>query len=79
MEQITSVGHAMILTLGKWFAEKYVKDGKANVMWRCSKSARAKESGEDFIRAFNATLNPTVEILVSFTFSASQYLTFLVV
>jgi hypothetical protein len=60
-EVITSAGHQHIKNLGAWYArrcEQLSHDSAASInptyFWRCSKSDRAIESGEDFTSAFNA-------------------------
>ena len=57
IEVLTPVGHEQIKTLGAWYAHrsKQVSD-EASYFWRSSKSGRARESGEDFVQAFNATI-----------------------
>jgi hypothetical protein len=47
--------------LGQWYVQQYIHSGAVQtsakrVFWRCSKSDRAKESGEDFVRGFNSEL-----------------------
>jgi hypothetical protein len=67
LEVITKVGHTMMESLGVWFAEYLTRHGlmtnttPAQALWRCSKSDRAKESGEDFISSLNKALN--IEVL----------------
>ena len=53
----------MIHNLGEWFVSKYSHNFEENnlnsnlsVLWRCSKSDRAKESGHDFMNGFNGYL-----------------------
>mmetsp|Transcript_12308 Transcript_12308/g.11137 ORF Transcript_12308/g.11137 Transcript_12308/m.11137 type:complete len:505 (-) Transcript_12308:145-1659(-) len=61
IENITPIGHEMMKSLGKWFynyltidllseSDKITPD---EVLWRCSKSTRAKESGLDFVSSMN--------------------------
>lgn len=60
-EQLTPIGHEMIKFLGGWFAQKY--SGRfpiPRVMFRCSKSGRAMESGDDFIKGFNDAISNDV-------------------
>ena len=60
-EVLTTVGHTMITNLGTWFAKKYSSEfATPKVMFRCSKSARAMESGLDFVRAFNMAISNEV-------------------
>ena len=60
-EELTPVGHTMITTLGTWFAKKYTSKLFApKVMFRCSKSGRAMESGLDFVQAFNKYIDREV-------------------
>lgn len=60
-EQLTPTGHAMIHNLGGWFAKKYGSQfAVPTVMYRCSKSGRAVESGTDFITGFNAAASQEV-------------------
>ena len=60
-EQLTPYGHSMINTLGGWFARTYTtRFTNPKVMFRCSKSGRAKESGNDFIAGFNKALSKEV-------------------
>lgn len=64
-EELTPLGHKMIDTLGTWFAKRYCKKNDTKGMYRCSKSGRAKESGADFIKAFNLAISK--EVSLSFT------------
>ena len=60
-EELTTVGHTMITSLGTWFAKKYTSQFSVpKVMFRCSKSGRATESGLDFVKAFNAVISKEV-------------------
>ena len=60
-EQLTPIGHEMIKFLGRWFAQKYSKRFPIpRVMYRCSKSGRAMESGDDFIKGFNDAISNNV-------------------
>lgn len=58
IEAIHATGHAQIKTLGEWFVSKAKEVSAEEVayFWRCSKSGRARESGEDFTQAFNAKI-----------------------
>jgi hypothetical protein len=60
-EQLTPAGHAMIYNLGGWFARKYSpKFQVPMVSFRCSKSGRAVESGNDFVTGFNNAISREV-------------------
>lgn len=60
-EQLTPAGHAMIYNLGGWFATKYSpKFQVPKVLFRCSKSGRAVESGNDFVTGFNNAISTEV-------------------
>lgn len=57
-ENLSSVGRLQCELLGQWYVNEYINSGALEtspqrVFWRCSKSDRAKESGEDFVRGFN--------------------------
>lgn len=61
LEELSYSGHIQIVVLGAWFARKYVLSGlldagEGKTYWRCSKSDRAVESGYDFVKGFNDTL-----------------------
>lgn len=68
LETITKVGHVMMESLGGWFADYLTRHGlmtntiPSQALWRCSKSDRAKESGEDFISSLNKALNKEVRL-----------------
>lgn len=56
----------MINTLGGWFATTYSSQfSNPNVTFRCSKSGRAKESGNDFMAGFNKALSKEVMLNMS--------------
>lgn len=60
-EDLNTTGHEMMTYLGAWFADKYVTSGiiptsELSVLWRCSKSDRAADSGVDFMAAFEAEI-----------------------
>lgn len=60
-EQLTPAGHAMIYNLGGWFAKKYSPQFQVpKVSFRCSKSGRAVESGNDFVTGFNCAISTEV-------------------
>lgn len=60
-EQLTPYGRSMINTLGGWFARTYGSQfSNPKIMFRCSKSGRAKESGNDFVTGYNKALNKEV-------------------
>jgi hypothetical protein len=60
-EQLTPAGHAMIYNLGGWFAKKYRPNFLVpRVLFRCSKSGRAVESGNDFVTGFNNAISTEV-------------------
>lgn len=68
LEVINRPGHVQMESLGIWFAEYITRHGilessaLCDVLWRCSKSDRAKESGEDFVSTVNAALGRKVEL-----------------
>jgi len=68
LEVINRPGHVQMGALGIWFAEYITRHGLLNdpssceVLWRCSKSDRAKESGEDFVSSVNDSLGQKVII-----------------
>lgn len=54
IEVITPVGHHHIKQLGNWFADRIkLISTPPSFFWRCSKSGRARESGDDFVQSFN--------------------------
>ena len=60
-ENLTTVGHRQCEVLGEYYVERYIKSGAvetepSRVFWRCSKSDRAKESGDDFVLGFNRAM-----------------------
>jgi hypothetical protein len=60
-EQLTPAGRAMIYNLGGWFAKKYCPNFQVpRVSFRCSKSGRAVESGNDFVTGFNNAISTEV-------------------
>jgi hypothetical protein len=64
-ENLTTVGHKQCEILGEYYVERYIKSGAvytepSRVFWRCSKSDRAKESGEDFVLGFNRAMGRNV-------------------
>ncbi len=67
-ENLSAVGVQQIKDLGQWFARKYTNDNiggfkNPRVFFRCSKSARAVESGRDFVSGFNSVLALPVSLL----------------
>lgn len=60
-ENLTKAGVKQIRHLGEWYARGVLNrirenDEELRPFFRCSKSDRAKESGRDFITAFNETV-----------------------
>ena len=58
IENISTVGHQQCIHLGEWFSNFTNSNAlgieNANVLWKCSKSGRAQESGVDFVNGFNS-------------------------
>ena len=64
-ENLSSTGHKQCEVLGQYYVERYVKSeavdtDASRIFWRCSKSDRAKESGDDFILGFNRAFGKNV-------------------
>mmetsp|Transcript_5373 Transcript_5373/g.8213 ORF Transcript_5373/g.8213 Transcript_5373/m.8213 type:complete len:379 (-) Transcript_5373:227-1363(-) len=64
-ENLSSVGHMQCELLGEWYVDRYIRCGavdaeRSRIFWRCSKSDRAKESGDDFIVGFNRAMGGQV-------------------
>lgn len=64
-ENLSSVGHMQCEVLGEWYVDRYIRSGAVDaepcrIFWRCSKSDRAKESGDDFIVGFNRAMGAEV-------------------
>lgn len=75
-EQLTPYGHSMIISLGGWFARTYGSQySNPKIMFRCSKSGRAKESGNDFITGYNKALNKEVILHCSYIIDTVTSLT----
>lgn len=63
-ENLSVVGVQQLRSLGSWVAQTYIhpdSTGKIKMLYRCStKSDRARESGKDFVTAFNEKLRSKV-------------------
>ena len=71
-ENLSSVGHMQCELLGEWYVDRYIRSGavdaeRSRIFWRCSKSDRAKESGDDFIVGFNRAMGGQVNIFLMYT------------
>lgn len=65
IENTTKIGQIMMLSLAQWFSSYLRKNNlfelnKSAIIWRSSRSSRAKESGCDFVHEINKIIKQEV-------------------